>query len=174
MPGLRFKYFYKDMFNWKESEFLRNTRSHPFVVKNLLSSKTVTRVEQEEWFEKDYCQNPDKKIWIAYDEEIHSPIGYIQYTIDSVIHKRCEVGYVIHPLHQKKGFGNALVDWSIRNVTIFEEGIHRLWLTVFPDNEKAIHIYIKNGFNIDGLMKQYAFKNGIYRDTYIMSLLLKT
>lgn len=174
MPGLRFKYFYKDVFNWKELEFLRNTRNHPLVRKNLFNLRTITRIEQEEWFEQEYTKNENKRIWIVYDEEIHAPVGYIQYIIDSVIHKRCEVGYVVHPMHHGKGFGNAFVDWSIRNVTTFEEEIHRLWLTVLPDNEKAVAIYHKNGFKIDGLMRDYVYRDGTFENVYIMSLLLNT
>jgi len=172
MSGLRFKYFYKDVYNWKEADFLRMARSHPLVSKHLFESKNITRVEQEDWFERIYKDDIDHKIWIVYDEEISAPIGYVQYHIDSVIHKRCEVGYVIHPLYFGKGFGHALVDWSIRNVTTFEEEIHKLWLTVFTNNNIAIKIYQKNNFNIEGIYRDYIYKDGIYRSVFMMSLLI--
>ncbi len=172
MTSLRFKYFYKDLLNWRESEFLRVSRSHPLVLKGLFDNKKITKPEQEEWFEKSYSVDPDKKIWIAYDEEIHEPVGYIQYTIESLAHRRCEVGYVVHPLHQGKGYGNALVDWSIRKVTTFEEPIHRLFLYVLVSNKKAINIYLKYGFKAEGLLKDYAYKNGIYLNACLMSTLV--
>ncbi|MHA2363881.1 MAG: GNAT family N-acetyltransferase [Candidatus Hodarchaeales archaeon] len=172
MSGLRFKFFYKDVFNWREAEFLRASRSHPLVVKHLFESRHITKGQQEDWFERCYKSNINHRIWIAYDEEVSAPIGYVQYHIDSVIHKRCEVGYVIHPLYFNKGFGNALVDWSIRNVTTFEEEIHKVWLTVFTNNKVAIKIYQKNDFKIEGTCKDYVYKDGVYRDIFIMSLIL--
>ena len=172
MASLRFKYFYKDLLNWRESEFLRVSRSHPLVLAGLFDNKKITRPEQEEWFKKFYSVDPDKKIFIAYDEEIHEPVGYIQYTIESLAHQRCEVGYVVHPLYQGKGYGKALVDWSIRKATTFEEPIHRLFLYVLVSNRKAVDIYIKYGFRTDGKLLDYAYKDGKYLDAWLMSTLV--
>ena len=39
----------------------------------------------------------------------------------------------------------------------------------FTDNERAIALYRKFGFEIEGTHKAYAFRNGAYADTYAMA-----
>lgn len=174
MADLRFKRFYKNTFNWQESEFLRTVRSNPLVMEGLFENKKITKTQQEDWYHNVYSKNPNFNIIIAYDESISAPVGYIQFHIDSLIHRRCEVGYVVHPEFWRKGFGRALVHWSIINVTTWEEQIHKLWLTVFSTNKKAIQIYQEQGFVIEGLMKDYVYKNKKYRDVYFMSQFIRT
>ena len=174
MSDLRFKPFYKNTFNWQESEFLRNTRSHPLVAENLFEDRKITKTQQEEWFNEIYSKNLNFQIVIAYDEEISAPVGYIQFHIDSLIHRRCEVGYVVHPEFWGKGYGSALVHWSTIHITTWEETIHRVWLTVFPENKRAIEIYKEFGFKIDGIFKKYVYKDKKYRDVCFMFKFIKT
>lgn len=170
---LRFKFFAKKQFSWQNSEFLRQTRSHPDIVPKLFHTKKITRCEQEQWYWDIYSNNLNFYIYIAYDEKIQNSIGYVQFHIDSLIHKRCEVGYVVHPLYQKKGYGGELIKWSMWTMLNWEDDINRMWLTVFPENKKAIGLYKKYGFSEDGVMKDYIYKDGIYRNVSLMSVLLK-
>jgi putative acetyltransferase len=45
----------------------------------------------------------------------------------------------------------------------------RLELTVFVDNERAIALYRKFGFEIEGTHRAYALRAGRYADTYAMA-----
>ena len=45
----------------------------------------------------------------------------------------------------------------------------RLELTVIVDNEKAIHLYEKHGFEIEGRIRKSGIRNGEYVDSYMMS-----
>lgn len=44
----------------------------------------------------------------------------------------------------------------------------RVELTVFVDNEKAIKLYEKCGFEIEGMKKKAGIRNGEYVDEYMM------
>lgn len=50
--------------------------------------------------------------------------------------------------------------------------IHRLELTVMVHNERAIRLYQKMGFEIEGLKRHHLRINGIYVDEYEMAKLL--
>ncbi|OON41883.1 GNAT family N-acetyltransferase [Izhakiella australiensis] len=50
-------------------------------------------------------------------------------------------------------------------------GARRLELEVFVDNQSAIGLYRKFGFQSEGVQRQAALKNGEYCDVMIMSLL---
>jgi putative acetyltransferase len=44
-------------------------------------------------------------------------------------------------------------------------------LSVFTDNTAGIHLYEKFGFQHEGILRQYAFRNGEYVDAYMMARL---
>lgn len=60
----------------------------------------------------------------------------------------------------------ALIDWARR------EGLHRLELTVMRPNERAVRLYQKVGFAIEGVRRDSLCIDGAYVDEYSMSLLL--
>ena len=49
--------------------------------------------------------------------------------------------------------------------------VDRIELTVFVNNEPAIAVYRKFGFEIEGTGKKYALRNGEYVDAYFMARL---
>ncbi len=49
----------------------------------------------------------------------------------------------------------------------------RVELTVFSDNEAAIALYKKFGFEIEGTFRQYVFRDGALADVYAMARLKK-
>jgi putative acetyltransferase len=49
--------------------------------------------------------------------------------------------------------------------------IRRLELTVYPDNDAAIRLYRKFGFENEGVLRAYAFRNGDYADVLTMARL---
>ena len=71
---------------------------------------------------------------------------------------------------QGKGVGNALMaalcDYADRWA-----GVLRIELTVYPDNERAIALYRKFGFEEEGRHRAYAMRNGRYVDTITMARL---
>jgi RimJ/RimL family protein N-acetyltransferase len=53
-----------------------------------------------------------------------------------------------------------------------ERGFHRLELTVMTHNERAIRLYKKMGFEVEGVKKHSLFVNGEYVDEYYMAKLI--
>ncbi|MCX6079422.1 MAG: GNAT family protein [Chloroflexi bacterium] len=49
--------------------------------------------------------------------------------------------------------------------------LNRIYLHVFETNPRAIHVYEKIGFIREGKLRQATFRNGLYIDTLIMSML---
>ena len=47
--------------------------------------------------------------------------------------------------------------------------VTRIELTVFTDNERAIDLYKRFGFEIEGTHRSYALRDGKYVDTYAMA-----
>ena len=69
-----------------------------------------------------------------------------------------------------KGMGTFAVTEILRHA--FEDlNLNRVELTVLPDNEPALKLYRKAGFQQEGLLRQHIYKNGAYRDMILMSIL---
>ena len=49
--------------------------------------------------------------------------------------------------------------------------LRRVELTVFTDNVGAVRLYQNFGFEIEGTLREYAFRNGQYVDAYSMARL---
>ena len=49
--------------------------------------------------------------------------------------------------------------------------VRRLELTVFHDNQRAIRLYERHGFEREGLLRAYAFRDGSYVDVIPMARL---
>jgi len=166
MARLKYEYFVKSSLKPQASEFLRTTRQNREVAKYLFQDKKITREQQQEWY-TEYSKDEDTRIWLVTNGSVY--VGYVTFHIKSLYHRRAEVGYVIHPDFQGQGIGKAMVKWSIKKAAKFEEGVHRLYLTVFPWNMRAHKLYTEAGFQKDGILRQYVFKGGEYKDVTVMS-----
>ena len=71
---------------------------------------------------------------------------------------------------QGKGVGTALLQATLDKADNWLN-ILRVELTVFADNQAAIHLYEKNGFETEGRHKKYAFRNGEFVDSLAMARL---
>ncbi|MET0190072.1 MAG: spermidine acetyltransferase, partial [Pseudonocardia sediminis] len=49
--------------------------------------------------------------------------------------------------------------------------LHKVFLIVSTENEKAIHIYRKAGFVVEGELREEFFADGRYRDALRMGIL---
>lgn len=50
-------------------------------------------------------------------------------------------------------------------------GAHRLWLHVFPTNQRALHVYRKAGFQQEGLLREAIYRDGQYHSVLLMAML---
>ncbi|UXS02012.1 GNAT family N-acetyltransferase [Agrobacterium tumefaciens] len=80
------------------------------------------------------------------------------------------LGIGIHDDFVGKGIGSRLLAALIDAAENWHD-IHRIDLTVFTDNTAAVHLYEKFGFEIEGTLRNYAFRNGTYADSYLMARL---
>ena len=82
-----------------------------------------------------------------------------------------QIGMAVRDDWQGKGVGSALMQAAIDLAENWLQ-ITRLELEVYTDNQAGIHLYQKFGFEIEGTLRQYAFRDGEYVDAYSMARLL--
>jgi len=79
-----------------------------------------------------------------------------------------EIGMMVRDDWQGKGIGTALMQAAV-DLADKWLNLSRLELGVFPDNEPAIKLYKKFGFQLEGTQIGYAFRDGQYVDTLMMA-----
>jgi putative acetyltransferase len=83
------------------------------------------------------------------------------------------LGMAVKDSCQGQGVGTKLLTSAIDFAENWLD-IRRVELTVYVDNDKAIALYKKLGFEIDGESIDYAFRNGRYINAYHMARLRET
>ncbi|MFL9926728.1 GNAT family N-acetyltransferase [Herbaspirillum lusitanum] len=80
------------------------------------------------------------------------------------------IGMGVHDAHCGEGIGSALLGELIEAADNWL-AVQRLELTVFSDNQAAIALYRKFGFQTEGEHKAFAFRDGSYVDALCMARL---
>ncbi len=78
------------------------------------------------------------------------------------------IGMMVHPDYHNQGVGSRLMQAAV-NLAERWLNLSRIELTVYTDNSAAIHLYEKFGFQIEGTLRRYAYRDGEYVDAYMMA-----
>lgn len=117
-------------------------------------------VELQDLFEKHIHKQSERRFIIEQDESI---IGLVELVEIDLIHRNAEFQIIIDPNFQGKGNAYTVTILAI-NYAFHVLNLHKLYLIVDKENEKAIHIYKKAGFRLEGELKEEYFSGGKYRD----------
>ncbi|ARM89170.1 GCN5-related N-acetyltransferase protein [Rhizobium sp. CIAT894] len=80
------------------------------------------------------------------------------------------IGMGVHDDFTGRGFGRILLGAMVDAADDWLD-VKRLELTVYTDNDAAIGLYEKFGFEREGLLKAFGFRSGEYVDAYTMARL---
>jgi putative acetyltransferase len=83
-----------------------------------------------------------------------------------------ELGMGVRDAWQGKGVGSALMEAAV-DLADNWLGLRRLELRVYADNERAIALYRKFGFAVEGTHRLYAIRNGVYVDSLSMARIVE-
>jgi putative acetyltransferase len=79
-----------------------------------------------------------------------------------------QLGMAVHDEWQGQGIGTALMRAAIELADRWLN-LSRLELTVYADNEPAIKLYRRFAFEIEGRLRKYSFRDGVFVDAFMMA-----
>ncbi|WP_413376763.1 spermidine N1-acetyltransferase [Alkalihalobacillus sp. 1P02AB] len=121
-------------------------------------------VELQDLFDKHIHKQNERRFIIEDHAEI---IGLVELVEIDYIHRRAEFQIIIDPHAQGKGYALTTTHLAMK-YAFHILNLHKLYLLVDTENHKAIHIYKKAGFQIEGELKDEFFVEGQYRDAFRM------
>jgi putative acetyltransferase len=101
------------------------------------------------------------------DEEVVGSISLHAGARPRLRHKG-EIGMMVRDDWQGKGVGSAMMQ-AVIDLADKWLNLTRIELTVYTDNEAAVALYRKFGFEIEGTLRRFAFRDGEFVDAYTMA-----
>lgn len=151
---------------------LNQWRNTPEIIESLGNNFVyIAQVIDEQWYEH-YLKNRHTQVRLAI---IHSEpeiyIGNVNLTSIHPINRSAEFSIMIGDTNYwSKGIGHKATLKMLCHG--FEDlNLNRIELKVLKDNQRAIRLYEKCGFQQEGYQRAAIFKNGNYQDVILMALL---
>jgi diamine N-acetyltransferase len=147
---------------WHNDPRLYDTLVSPF--------RYVSRAAEEEWIRRKtaYAQTEIQLAICLKEGDRH--IGNIHLTdIDWVSRHACLGIFIGEAQSQSKGYGQQAMRLVLRHA-FHDLGLHRVYLTVLDDNPRAIRVYEKCGFVVEGRLRRHDYKRGQFRDLILMGI----
>lgn len=132
------------------------------------------------WFEEPF--ETFDELSALYDEHIHDQgerrfvvecggekVGLVELVEIDYVHRRAEFQIIIVPGHQGKGFASRATKLAM-DYGFSVLNLYKLYLIVDKENRKAIHIYTREGFVVEGELIHEFFINGRYRNAVRMCI----
>ena len=143
-------------------------RRMPGVFENTLGLPSERVQRNVEGFQR---LGPDDHIFVAVAED-GTVIGSAGLNVHPNPRMRhgAELGILVHTDYQNQGVGTALMK-TVLNLADNWLMLVRVELEVFADNQRAIQLYEKLGFETEGRKRMSCVRNGQYADELLMARL---
>ena len=136
----------------------------------------ISRTEEEQWY-ADMLSKPAAEHVMVIEikppmqEDAFIPIGTCQIFNFDWRNRSAEIGIMIgEKAFWDQGYGTESMKLLLKH-GFNTLNLHRIWLQVFANNKRAIHVYEKVGFKHEGIFRQAYYKHGSYVDIQLMSVL---
>lgn len=149
-------------------DIVMDWRMRPYITHYMNTDPVLTIEGQKKWFAK--INNDDSQInWIINYNGI--PIGLINvFDIDRV-NSRCSWGYYIAEQEYRSLKLAMYLEWNLYDYVFNVLNLHKLCNETFTENKQVVKLHLLCGGKEDGILREHIYKNGIYYDVSVGSIL---
>lgn len=140
---------------------------------NVGSAIPHSRQNREDFIRNSWKLRSEGKGYIFAIErkDTHEFLGHVSIYIQRNRARSADLGIMIHNKENwDKGYGSDAMK-VVLEFGFNYQNLHRIELSVYPNNKRAIHVYKKLGFKEVGKKRETRFMNGKYQDEVIMDIL---
>ena len=144
----------------------------PDVRRHLALSLPFSLAQEERWFEGLLGRlERQEEVLLAIETADGVHIGNVGLHAIDWQNRSTELGIAIgEKAYWDQGYGTDAVR-TLLGLAFRTMNLHRVFLRVDAENTRGIRCYEKAGFQRDGILRDVVFKEGGYKDQYIMSIL---
>lgn len=148
-------------------------RSDDRVMQFIGRPKMSTIEEARAWIEKFDTALAEREgiTWAITLKPENKLVGTIGFWRLEKEHYRGEIGYLLNPDLQGKGFMHEAFG-PVLNYGFEKMKLHSIEANVYPENTSSRKILEKNGFVQEGYFKENYFHDGTFTDTAVYSLVM--
>lgn len=130
----------------------------------------ASREQEAEWIAR-VTKDPSQANFIIYPGgSSDQPAGTISLTSIDRRSRNAEYGRIFLAPHFRGGGIMQHASRILLRYGFYELNLHKIYLRVFSDNERAIRLYRGLGFEEEGRLREQVYKDGRYRDVTYMGV----
>jgi putative acetyltransferase len=154
----------------KDAQAINEIRRMSGVAENLLAVPSE-RIKRSEEFISNLDANSHQFVATVFGEDGNEKVigsAGLQVHAGPRLRHSAGIGIMVHKEYQGNGAGQKLME-ALLDMADNWLMLVRVELTVYTDNERAIRLYKKMGFESEGIKRRAAIRNGQYADEYMMA-----
>ena len=146
-------------------------RNTPLIWACFFNKFPLSLVGQNEWFAS-LVKDQSKQLFVICKVEDNKPIGTIGLDHIDFANQSAEFGNMLIGKQECIGKGYATEATELMlSYCFLRLNMNRLYLKVYADNARAINLYERCGFNVEGTLREAHFDGGGFKDLLVMSIL---
>ncbi|MGR5881054.1 GNAT family N-acetyltransferase [Bacillus paranthracis] len=125
--------------------------------------------EEIVWFQNLITNNQGFR-WVIADKKSNQYIGDIGVFDFEPVHNRVEIGFKLQPAYWNRGIMSECIQ-KVLEFAFIQKKYNRIEALVDSRNISCQILLQKNGFTLEGTLREYEFENGYYVDLQSYSIL---
>lgn len=147
-------------------------RNNPNVMKYFIIQQPLTAENHTKWLRTKVASGEVAQ-FILYEKDSNRPVGSVYLRNINQLHEKAEYGIFIgEDDAREKGYGTEaaklMVEYAFHTLNL-----HKVYLEVLAENERAQRSYSKVGFVKEAYQKDEVRINGVYKDLILMAIINK-
>ena len=153
--------------NLKEREMVRSWRNHPTVRQWMYSDHEISKLEHYQFICKLVNSQRDF-YYLVYSRE--ETIGVLY--LNRVDFRNCNAHFGIYANPERRIHrAGVLLEKAALHLAFEVARLHTLKLEAIEDNDRAVSFYKRMGFQEEGRLKEFVFKDNQWKDVIVMGII---
>jgi UDP-4-amino-4,6-dideoxy-N-acetyl-beta-L-altrosamine N-acetyltransferase len=143
-------------------------RMSPDVTKYMYTDPKLTMEDQQKWF-RNIQISSNSRYWIIQLGD-GVDVGLLSLNQIDPYNKHCSWAYYIADTRARGHGLGRILECNIYDYVFDKLELNKLWCEVLHFNQSVVEIHKKFGSEVEGILKQHIYKDGIYYDVVRMAI----